>query len=191
MVTEALSLLELDGVASGLTALDTMVKQAPVDVLEANLVEPGKFLILVAGGVAEVEESHQRAVERHEKALLSSMFLPMVHSSLMGALRGSDCRDGIDTIGVIEGTDVAGTLMSADRALKDSNASMVGIRVAVALGGRGYFLVSGAQHDVEAAIDAARDVLNARGALHRTECIARPHSEMIGWLLRPAPFQVG
>ena len=55
-MADALAHLELDGVATGLRALDTLVKRAPVDVLEANLVEPGKYLILLAGGVAEVEE---------------------------------------------------------------------------------------------------------------------------------------
>ena len=191
MNTEALALLEMDGVASGLSALDSMVKQASIEVLEANLVEPGKFLVLVAGGVAEVEESHGRAVEVHKEAITSHMVLSMAHPSLMAGLRGEESTGAPDTIGVIEGTDVAGTLLSADRALKDAQVDLVGIRVAVALGGRGYFLVSGAQHDVEAAIDAAREVLTSRGCLHRTECIARPHSEMVAWLLRPAPFKVG
>ena len=56
MVEDALALLELDAVASGLRALDALVKQAPVRVLEANLVEPGRFLILLCGPVAEVDE---------------------------------------------------------------------------------------------------------------------------------------
>lgn len=191
MSTEALALLELDGVASGLAALDAMVKQSPVEVLEANLVEPGTFVVLVAGGVAEVEESHGRALDVHGDSIRSDLLLPMVHGALMGGLRGIEHRDRIETLGIVEGADIAATLLSADRALKDSDVRLVGIRVAVALGGRAYFLVSGAQHDVEAALDVSREVLHARGRLHRIECIARPHAEMVEWLLRPAPFKVG
>ena len=109
----------------------------------------------------------------------------------MAGLRGVESATAPDTLGVVEGTDVAGTLLSADRALKDAQVTLMGIRVAVALGGRGYFLISGAQHDVEAGISTAREVLESQGSLHRTECIARPHSEMVSWLLRPAPFKVG
>ena len=67
-MADALALLELDSVASGLAAVDTLVKRAPVEVLEANLVEPGRFLVLLAGGVAEVEESVSAVVESHADA---------------------------------------------------------------------------------------------------------------------------
>ena len=191
MTTEALSLVELDGVAAGLAAIDVMVKQAKVDVLEANLVEPGTFVILIGGGVAEVEESHRRALDAFGASVSSDLFLPMVHPSLMSGLRGVERREAVDTVGIVEGADIASTIRSADRALKDARVKLVGIRVAVGLGGRAYFVLTGSHHDVEAAIDAARAILESRGRLHRTECIARPHPEMVAWLLRPAPFQVG
>ena len=191
MTTEALSLLELDGVAAGLAAVDVMVKQAEIEVIEANLVEPGTFVVLTGGGVAEVEESHRRALDAFGPSVSSDLFLPMAHPALMNGLRGGERREALETIGIVEGTDIASTLQSADRALKNARVTLVGIRVAVGLGGRAYYLLAGPHHDVEAAIDAARAVLDSRGRLHRTECIARPHPEMIAWLLRPAPFQVG
>ena len=52
-------------------------------------------------------------------------------------------------------------------------------------------MVWGPQYDVEAAIEAGSAVLTARNNLHRTERIARPHPEMVQWLLRPAPFRGG
>ena len=190
-MNDALALIELDSVASGLAALDTMVKQAPIEVLEANLVEPGKFLILYTGGVAEVGESHQVVMGGFSEHVRSQMLLPMVHGSLVDGLRGTEHRTVEDALGVVEGTDVAGTLLSADAALKGADVELVGIRVAVGLGGRAYFLVSGAQHDVQASIDSAAEVLEPIGRLHRIELIARPHDEMVVWLLRPAPFRVG
>jgi len=190
-MNDSLALIEFDSVASGLAALDAMVKQAPIEVLEANLVEPGKFLILYTGGVAEVGESHQRVMDGFQESVCSDMLLPMAHSGLVDGLRGVEHRGVEDAIGVVEGTDVASTLLSADGALKGADVELVGIRVAVGLGGRAYFLVAGAQHDVQASIDAAAGVLEPLGRLHRIELIARPHDEMVGWLLRPAPFRVG
>jgi len=58
MSSDAIALLELQGVAAGYASLDIMVKHSPIQIIEANLIEPGKFLILYTGGVAEVEEAH-------------------------------------------------------------------------------------------------------------------------------------
>lgn len=189
---EALALVEVDSVARGLRALDALVKRAPVQVLEANLVEPGRFLLLFAGGVAEVEESYAAALEHCCAGTVDRLLLSMAHPALLAGLRGAEERRGeLDTVGVIEGSRVASTLHACDRSLKDAEVSLAGIRVAGGLGGRAYYVVHGLQHDVEAAIDAGRAVLEEREALHRVECIPRPHDEMLTWLLRRAPFDPG
>jgi microcompartment protein CcmL/EutN len=192
-VGDAVALLEFESVAGGLRALDALVKKAPVTVLEANLVEPGRFLVMFCGGVAEVDESYREAVAVGEGQVVDQMFLPHVHPILVAALRGQDdvrTADELDTLGVVEGQRVASTLEACDRALKDAGVALTGVRVAGGLGGRAYFLVHGAQHDVQAALDIAGIVLDDAGHRHRIECIPRPHAEMVAWLLRPAPFSL-
>lgn len=190
---DALALLEVDAVATGLRCVDAMVKRAAVEVLEANLVEPGRFLVLFAGDVAEVDESMDAAREAAGGALCGQMMLPFVHPAVLSGLRGAEKRasaDELDTLGVIEGTGIASVLEACDRALKDADVELVGLRVAGGLGGRAFFVVCGPQHDVEAAIEVGTAVLQRHEQLHRTECIARPHAELVPWLLRPPPFQV-
>jgi microcompartment protein CcmL/EutN len=190
---DALALLEVDAVASGLRTLDVMVKRSPVHVLEANLVEPGRFLILFDGGVAEVAEAFTAGVEQAGEALVGQMMLPFAHAELLEGLRGREIRtgaDGYDTLGVVEGTGVAALLEACDRALKEALVTLTGIRVAGALGGRAFFVVQGEQHDVESALESGARVLEEHGRLHRTECIARPHADMVPWLLRPTPFHL-
>lgn len=192
-VEDALAMLEFESVAGGLRALDALVKRAPVSVLEANLVEPGRFLVLFCGGVAEVEESLDAAREVGGEQLSEQMLLPFAHPVLLAGLRGQDDvrpADELDTLGVVEGSRVASTLEACDRALKDAGVALTGIRVAGGLGGRAYFLVHGAQHDVEAALEVAGAVLDGADRRHRIECIPRPHEEMVAWLLRPAPFSM-
>lgn len=191
MDAEALALVEVASVARGLRALDALVKKAPVDVLEANLIEPGRFLILFAGGVAEVGESYDEASRVAEGEVVARMLLPLAHQDLVRGLRGhEDVRgaDEMDTLGVVEGRHVAPTLEACDRSLKDALVVLAGVRVAGGLGGRAWYVVHGAQHDVEAAIAAGVNRLGEN--LHRSECIPRPHPEMVRWLLRKAPFRV-
>ncbi len=53
----AIAVLELDSIAIGFRTGDAMVKRAPVEVTYAGTVHPGKYLVLVGGDVASVEES--------------------------------------------------------------------------------------------------------------------------------------
>lgn len=190
-MVEALALVEIDSVARGLRAVDAMVKQATVRIHEANLIEPGKYLILFSGLVAEVEESFAAACAVGAERVVESMLLPVVHPGLTRGLMGITDLEDPDCVGVVEGRHVAGVLEACDRSLKDADVCLCGVRVAGALGGRAYYVVHGAQHDVEAALAAGRRVLDKRGTLFAIERIARPHPEFLAWLLRSPPFQPG
>jgi microcompartment protein CcmL/EutN len=189
MSADAVSLIELDSVATGLFVLDAMVKQAEITVLEANLIEPGHFLILVEGSVAPVQEAHKRAQEVAGPAILHSLVLPWAHDALLPAISGVEDHDlTIDTLGIVEGHNVVSTVKAADQALKESEVSLAALRLQGGLGGRGFFVVHGVQHDVEAAITAATDCMAPYGGAFRTQIIPVPHPEMLAWLLRPSPF---
>ena len=185
---DALALLELDSIARGYRVLDALVKESPVTVVNANVVEPGKFLILFGGGVAEVDAAWAVGVDTAGDTLVDKVFLPGVHPRIWTALAGETTRGAIDTIGVIEAGSVAGVIEAADRSLKDAAVTLLGLRISPGLGGKGYYVVDGQQYDVEAAIEAGSAVLDARGKLVRAERIARPHPDFLAHLLRPAPF---
>ena len=190
---DALALVELTSVARGLRALDALVKRSPVEILEANLVEPGRYLILFAGGVAEVDEGYQACLDMGSDCVSDKMFLSLVHPALLAGIRGhEDIRgaDELDTLGVIEGSHIPATLEACDRSLKNADVSLAGVRLSGGLGGRAYYIIFGAQHDVEAAIEIGQTLLASRDAEHRVECIPRPHEEMVIWLLRQTPFRV-
>ncbi len=187
---DALALVELDSIARGYRALDALVKRSPVKVLEANLIEPGRYLILFTGGVAEVDEGYAACLETGCTAVTDRMMLPMAHTALLTGLSGGiTAPQAPDTLGIVEGLRVPTTLRACDRSLKDAWVELAGIRVAGGLGGKAYYVVHGVQHDVEAALDAAREILGDHA--HRLEMVPRPHPEMVTWLLRPAPFRVG
>jgi microcompartment protein CcmL/EutN len=185
---DCLALLELDSVARGYRALDALVKESPVTVIHANLVEPGKYLILFGGGVAECEAAFRVGKDLAADALLDQVFLPLVHAAIWPALRGEQAFFDPDSLGVIEGRSVAGVVEACDRSLKSADVALCGLRVVAGLGGKAFYVVHGLQHDVEAAIEAGVGVLGGRGSLHRAELIARPHPDFITQILVSAPF---
>lgn len=183
---DALALLEVESIARGYRALDALVKEAPVRVVHANVVEPGKFLILFGGGVAEVEASHRVGTDLAAECLLDQVLIPFVRPEVWRGLGGATATGELDTVGIVEGRSIARTLDAADQALKQADVSLCGLRVTPGLGGKGYFVFEGLQHDVEAGIAAAVATLGDR--LVRAETIARPHPEFLAWVLQPAPF---
>ena len=186
---DALGLLELSSIARGYRALDALVKRSPITVLQANLVEPGHYLVLFGGGVAEVEEAMLAGLEVAKGCVLASLQLPMVHEQVLSGLQGTVGLDAEpDTLGIVEAKTVSGGLQACDRALKDDYVSLAGLRIAPGLGGRSYFVVQGAQHDVEAALESARVVLG--DGAHALECVPRPHPDFVAQVLRAAPFSL-
>ncbi len=186
---DALALVELGSIARGYRVVDAMVKKSPVTVLEANLVEPGKYLILFAGGVAEVDEAFTEALQVGGAEVLDRLMLPMVHPAILPALAGKLSCQAPDTIGVVETASVSSGLLACDRALKDAFVELAGLRITPGLGGKAYFVVHGSQHDVEAALAAAKGHLED-GQLRQLELIPRPHEDFLAVILRPAPFRL-
>ena len=57
MEVGVLGVLEFNSIAAGVEAMDYMVKAAPVKIVDATTICPGKFLILITGEVAAVDAS--------------------------------------------------------------------------------------------------------------------------------------
>jgi microcompartment protein CcmL/EutN len=171
----ALALVELSSIAVGIEAGDAMVKRAPVDVVHAGTVHPGRYLVLVAGRVADVEEAFEAGCEVGAAWLVDTVLLPNVHDQVVAALRGSRRTGRGEALGVVETATVAATVLAADAGVKAAAVALLEVRLADGLGGKGYLLFDGAVGDVEAAVAAALDRLGdgRRGATPAQPPIAR------------------
>lgn len=148
----AIGLLEFDSVAAGILAADAMVKRAPIGDLVAGSVQPGRYLVLVAGDVASVEEAVEAGRAVAPGSLLAELLLPDVHPGVVAALRGSRIPGRIESLGVIETYTVAPALAAADAGLKGATVALLEVNIADGLGGKAYLLFGGSVSDVEAAV---------------------------------------
>jgi microcompartment protein CcmL/EutN len=163
-----------------------MVKESPITVVEANLVEPGKFLILYGGGVAEVEEAHRKGLAIGADAVIDEVLLPHAHARTWACLRGAESFHDVDCAAIVEGRSIARTIASADVAVKAAEVQLCALRVTPAMGGRAYYVLTGAQSDVEAAVELGLARLGAQ--VHRAEIVPNAHPEFLAMALRRAPF---
>ncbi len=176
-MSEALALIELSSIARGHRVADAMLKRAPVNLLRADWVSPGKFLVLVDGSVAAVDEAYRAGLDVAADKVVDRLFLAQAHASLGLALAG-DVRSGIvDSLGIVETTTVAATLLAADAAAKAAAVRLIELQLGRGIGGKGFFTVTGSLAEVEAAVEAAVAILEAP-QLFATEIIAAPHADL-------------
>ncbi|MHB8418867.1 MAG: BMC domain-containing protein [Myxococcales bacterium] len=176
-----LALLEIDGIARGHVAADALVKRAPVKILSAEAVTPGKYLLLFAGGVAEVGEALSAGKAIASDRLLDELYLPQAHPELLLALPAPRALPA-GSLGIVETLGAAGCLLAADAACKAARVTLGTLHLARGIGGKGYFTMAGEQPDVEAALEAAAGAL-AAGALVELQLVAAPHPELRGSVL--------
>jgi len=175
----AIALLEFDSVAIGVRAGDAMVKRAQLEVTYAGTVHPGKYLVLVSGDVADVEEAYFAGREAGAAALLDEIYLPGVHPEVLATLKGQRRRVAGEALGVVETRTAAATVGAADRGLKGAEVALVEIRLADRLGGKAYCVFSGTVANVEAAVEVAVAGLRNPAQLVAQVVIPQIHAEML------------
>lgn len=159
VIEPALALLEFSSIAAGILAADAMVKRATLSVVHAGTVQPGRFLVLLGGDVAEVEESLIAGLETAPDALADHIFLPNVHPEVVRALSASRSLKPDDALGVVETRTVPAAIHAADKGVKGAEVNLMEIRLADGLGGKGIVLFTGTVSDVEAALEITASIL--------------------------------
>ncbi|TFH36864.1 MAG: BMC domain-containing protein [Anaerolineales bacterium] len=178
MIQPALALIEFSSIASGIQAADAMVKRAPILVIKSGTVQPGKYLVLIGGEVADVEESVQAGKNSGGPAIVDLVYLPHVHQQVVEALSGSRVPELEDALGVIETRTVAAAIHAADAGIKGAAVRLLEVRLADGLGGKGIVLFSGLVHDVQAAIEIGVGVLESPDLLVQQVVIPQLHPEL-------------
>jgi microcompartment protein CcmL/EutN len=171
-------LIELDSVAVGTELADAMIKRAPVDTLRAGTVQPGRFLILVGGSVAAVEEAWTEVNMRRSEENVDELLLPDVHPDVYESVAGKRRQNQGDALGVIETTSMSAVVRGADRALKTANVQLVEIRLGDGLGGKGIALFSGNLEDLQAAVEAGVEAAERSGGQTRSVVIPSQHEDL-------------
>lgn len=172
----ALGVLETASVARGVVALDAMIKRVEIDILVAQTISPGRYLILIAGPEANVEEALAAAQEAAQDDCVDSLLLwdPSPHLREALAVRGRGLRG--ESLAVVETSTVSAGLRAADRCLKALESTLLELRLGAGLDGKTIFTLTGPLHMLSGAMDEVAACVGER--LVRFELIAQPHPEL-------------
>lgn len=185
---DALACVELSSIARGVRVLDAIVKRAPVRLRHHGRHSDGKYVILIDGDVASVEESYEDALQHSGDALIDHMFLARAHERVWAALDGEYAETTDSAALMVETKSVACIIEALDYSVKLVDATVVDLQLAAGIGGKGYFALQAAQHDLEYAQEELLIRLPA-DRLVAIDLIARPHADMLSAFGHAGPFE--
>ncbi|HNS01647.1 MAG TPA: BMC domain-containing protein [Anaerolineae bacterium] len=188
-IDPALALVEFDSIAAGILAGDAMVKKAPVARIVAGTVHPGRYLVLVSGEVAPVQEALAAGLAAGSGSVLDHVYLPGVHPDVPAGIAAARRPAPIEALGIVETASVAAAIQAADAGLKGAQVTLLELRLADGLGGKGLAFFSGSLTDVETAVLIACDAIAEGGQLLNAVTIPQLHAEMAENLLDNSRFR--
>lgn len=173
-MAKAIAMIEFMTVASGVSAADTMVKTSEVDILEANVVCPGKYIILISGDLSAVNAAVESAKNKHSDKLVDSYVLGNPHEAIFPAIYGAVEIESPKALGVVETYSAASIIASADIAAKTADVQLIEIRIAKGMCGKSYLFLTGEVAAVTASVERAKALAGDRAMLLDTSIIANP-----------------
>ena len=177
---KSIGAIELSSIAVGYKVQDEMLKAASVQILIARTICSGKYFIVIGGPVSDVRAAIAAGLKNGEEAVIDHLAIPNVHETVFPALGQSVVldNDASDALGVVETFSGVSIIAAADAAAKAARVTLFRIQVAMALGGKGYCLMTGSVADVRAGVHAAAAEARQRGLLVADIVIPRPTREL-------------
>lgn len=177
---KAIGLIECSSIARGYLAQDEMLKSASVELILARTICSGKYLVVVGGSVSDTTHAVLAGREAAREGLIESRHIPNVHPGVFPALSCSVALEPgqAKAIGIVETFSASSIIECADAAVKAADVILFRVHIAMAIGGKGFFVLTGDVAAVEAAVKAGAEVAKEDGILVATVIIPGPRKEL-------------
>jgi microcompartment protein CcmL/EutN len=182
-MAKAIGMVEMTSVARGFYTADRMTKISEVEIITASSVCPGKYIVIVHGDIASVEDSVKTGEAYAGEFYVDSIVIPHVHDRVFPAIACADMPARIDAVGIVESFSLSAMLLAADAILKSAELEPIELRLGSGLGGKAYFTFTGDVAAVQTGVRAACSLAEPDGFLVNTEIIPAPSEKITAFLL--------
>ena len=155
----AIALIEYSSIATGILAGDEMLKKAPITVIKSGTVHNGKYLVLIGGSVASVEESYAKGLAIEPDNIIDSMILPNINEQLHDSILGMRLKCTKESLGIIEASSVSTMIKVSDAGVKGADVNIVEIRLADDIGGKSFTIYNGSIEEIQSAVEIAKSAV--------------------------------
>jgi microcompartment protein CcmL/EutN len=173
----AIGFLETSSIAKGIEASDAMLKKARVELLLTTIVPRGKYLIMIGGAVADVEQALGAGIETAAASVIDHFLIQNAHPQLAPAIKGRVKVPQIEALGIIETKEVAAAIYAGDAAVKAASVSLIEARNQP--GAKGLVVLTGDVGAVRAAVAAGVATIKKDGMLVSQVVIPLVHRGLV------------
>jgi microcompartment protein CcmL/EutN len=185
----AIAVIEFASIADGIYCTDALLKKAPIAMIKSGTVSGGRYLVIIGGSTASVEESLDEALTLGQAGVLDHAFLPDVHVKVLDALLGQRVPCEQDAVAILETDTVAANVRASELAIKGTEVRLVELRLAeYEMSGKAISVYNGELHEVQAAMALAADFLQGRKEYVQHRIISRPHESLTQHLAETTRF---
>lgn len=177
-MSKAIGMAEYQTVSTGIEAADLMIKTADVDVIEAQTVCPGKYIIIITGELSAVKASVDATRARFGEKLIDSFVLGNPDESIFPAIYATNEIKNKSALGVLETFSAATMIVAGDVAAKTAEVELIEMRLARGMCGKSYMLITGSVAAVTAAIEKAKVAAGDKGMFLDSSIIANPDDKL-------------
>ena len=179
----AIAIVEFRDIATGIYATDSMIKKAPIALFKCGIISQGRYLTLIGGNTASVDESYNEGLFMGGESVVDRVFLPDVHPQVHDAVLGQRNTGHHGAMAIVETPTVSCNVRATELALKGTAVALSEIRLADSwLNGKCFSIYRGELYDVEAAVDIAVSFLQQSGHPVNHRIIPAPHEALGGQL---------
>ena len=176
---KAIGLIEIKSIPIGIETADEMLKSANVELIMANPICPGKYIILITGDVGSVKSAVESGKKIAGIFLVESYVINNIHEDVLVSLTGFTEIDNIKSIGAIETISALTAIKAGDIVVKSSNVKLIETRIAKGLGGKGFLILTGEVSAVKSAVKSCLNELSKSGSIISTSVVSSPHKSLI------------
>ncbi len=175
----AVGIIELTSIARGFEVADIMLKRADVELLMNRSICPGKYMVFIGGSSEAVAQSMEAGIRAADDSYVDSMVVNNIHGDILPAIAGTNELTDVDALGVVETFSVAAAVEAADASLKAADVRILQMHLAMAIGGKAYYTITGETEAVREAVNAAADYIRTKGLLVNKVVIPQPRREIV------------
>ncbi|MDO5310419.1 MAG: BMC domain-containing protein [Clostridia bacterium] len=177
-MSKAIGMAEYQTVSAGIKAADLMIKTAEVEVIEAQVVCPGKYIVIITGELSAVRASVDAAQNTLGEKMIDKFVLGNPDETLLPAIYGVNEVKNKNALGTMETFNVAAMIVAADAAVKTAEVELIEMRLARGMCGKSYMLITGEVAAVTAALENAEKAAGDKGMFLDSSVIANPDEKL-------------
>ena len=175
---KAIGMLEYKTVSVGILAADLLIKLAPVELIKAYVVCPGKYIIIFRGELGAIQIALEGARKNYPKQLIDSFCLGNPHEEVFKVIYGRKKIQKRGALGILETRSAAAIFVAADVAAKTADIELVKIRAASGMCGKSFVILTGQVAAVEAAVRSAESVIKKTGMYLDSAILPNPDTKL-------------